>query len=361
MRLNSISTYLRLSVCAGLISFLVADQARACTSLVLDGTDNGHVYARTMEFGIPLKSAILKTPRGYAFQGVGIDGVAGSGKNWVSKYAVIGANAFGMPLYVDGINEVGLAGGLLNAPNTAQYQSPTQAQSSNSIAPQQLLLYALTNFATVAEVKAALPAMFVNSSPLKEWGGVAKSRMTLHDASGASLVVEYVNGALVMTDNTIGTMTNDPVFSWHLQNIGNYTNLSGTDKKPMTVDGKTFYAASSGNGLHGMPGSFLSPDRFIRASLFVLNTPAATTDIQERRAWHIMNNFDIPFGAIHLDSSSGYGGGVNSFEYTEWVVVANMKSKTYNIRSFENPGILSITFSPSDINAKELTSIPLLG
>jgi penicillin V acylase-like amidase (Ntn superfamily) len=74
-----------------------------------------------------------------------------------------------------------------------------------------------------------------------------------------------------------------------------------------------------------------------------------------------MNNFDIPFGAIHLDSSSGYGGGVNSFEYTEWVVVANMKSKTYNIRSFENPGILSVTFSPSDINAKELTSIPLLG
>jgi hypothetical protein len=38
-----------------------------------------------------------------------------------------------------------------------------------------------------------------------------------------------------------------------------------------------------------------------------------------------------------------------------------MKSKTYNIRSFENPGILSVTFSPSDINAKELTSIPLLG
>jgi len=57
-----------------------------------------------------------------------------------------------------------------------------------------------------------------------------------------------------------------------------------------------------------------------------LNTPTGTTDVQEGRAWHIMNNFDIPFGAIHLDSSSGYGGGVNSNEYTEWVVVANMKA-----------------------------------
>lgn len=343
-----------------LISFLGASIAQACTSIVLNSTDRGRVYARTMEFGIPLKSAVLITPRGYAFQGVGIDGVPGSGKNWTSKYAVIGANAFSLPIFVDGMNEAGLAGGLLNAPNTAQYQNPTQAESANSIASQQLLIYALTNFASIAEVKEALPKMFVNSSPLKEWGGVAKSRMTLHDTSGASLVVEYLDGKLVMTDNVIGIMTNDPAFSWHLQNIGNYANLSGTDKKPMTFNGQKFMAASSGNGLHGLPGSFLSPDRFIRASTLVMNTPPATSDIQERRAWHIMNNFDIPFGAIHLDSSSGYGGGVNSYEYTEWTVVANLKTKTYNIRSFENPGVLTIGFTEADMNSKNPRSIPLL-
>lgn len=332
----------------------------ACTSIVLAGTDGGRVYGRSMEFGIPLHSAILKMPRGYAIQGVGIDGVAGSGKNWTSKYAVIGANAFGLPIYVDGMNETGLAGGLLNAPNTAQYQSPTQEQSVNSIASQQLLLYVLSNFATVDEVKTALPKLYVNSSPMKEWGGVAKSRMTLHDAKGKSLVVEYLGGKLVMTDNVIGTMTNDPAFSWHLQNIGNYVNLSGTDKAPLTVQGKKFPAASSGNGMHGLPGSFLSPDRFIKASQFALNTPTGITDIQEQRAWHIMNNFDIPYGAIHLDSSSGYGGGVNSYEYTEWVVVANLKNKTYRIRSFENPGILTTNFSDWDLSSKTLLTTPLL-
>jgi choloylglycine hydrolase len=292
-----------------------------------------------MEFGIPLKSAIMITPRGYALQGVGIDGASGTGKNWVAKYAVIGANVLGLPVYVDGMNEAGLAGGLLNAPNTAQYQTPSQTESANSIASQQLLIYVLTNFANVSEVKAALPKMFVNSSPLKEWGGVAKSRMTLHDSSGGSLVVEYLDGKLVMTDNIIGTMTNDPAFAWHLQNIGNYANLSGTDKKPMEYNKQKFLAASSGNGLHGLPGSFLSP---------------------ERRAWHIMNNFDIPYGAIHLDSSSGYGGGVNSYEFTEWTVVANLKTKTYNIRSFENPGVLSIGFTDADMNSKSLRIIPLL-
>lgn len=334
--------------------------SNACTSMVLTGADGGRVYGRTMEFGIPLKSAILQTPRGYAFQGVGIDGIAGSGKNWTSKYATVGANAFGLPIYVDGMNEAGLVGGLLNAPNTAQYQNPTQEQSADSIASQQLLLYVLTNFATVDEVRDALPKMFVNSSPMKEWGGVAKSRMTLHDAQGKSVVVEYLDGNLVMTNNIIGTMTNDPAFSWHLQNIGNYVNLSGTDKAPLTVQGQKFPAASSGNGMHGLPGSFLSPDRFIRVSQFVLNTPSGSTAIQERRAWHIMNNFDIPFGAIHLDSSSGYGGGVNSNEFTEWVVVANVKTKNYSIRSFENPGILEVNFSNWDLNGKSLQSIALL-
>lgn len=349
-------------IAASLVTLLCfgLSQAFACTSIVLHGTDNGHVYGRTMEFGIPLKSAILKTPRGYAYQGIGIDGTPGTGKNWVSKYAVIGANAFGLPIYVDGLNEAGLAGGLLNAPNTAQYQNPTQEQSANSIASQQLLVYVLSNFATVAEVKAALPQMFVNSSPMKQWGGVAKSRMTLHDSTGASLVVEYLGGQLVMTDNVIGTMTNDPAFSWHLANIGNYVNLSGTDKAPMKVNGKTFVPASSGNGMHGLPGSFLSNDRFVRASLFVLNTPPATTDTQERRAWHIMNNFDIPYGAIHLDSSSGYGGGVNSNEITEWIVVANMKTKTYSIRSYENPGVLVANFTDWDTNGKNSVSTPLL-
>lgn len=343
-----------------LLFFLGTMLARACTSLVLNSTDNGRVYARTMEFGIPLKSAILIMPRGYAMQGVGIDGAAGSGKNWVSKYAVIGANAFGLPVYVDGLNEAGLAGGLLNAPNTAQYQSPTKEQSTNSIAAQQLLIYVLSNFATVTEVKEALPKMYVNSSALNEWGGVAKARMTLHDGSGGSLVVEYLDGKLVMTDNIIGTMTNDPAFSWHLQNIGNYTNLSGTDKKPMEFNNQKYFAASSGNGLHGLPGSFLSPDRFIRASLFVMSQPPATTDIQELRAWHIVNNFDIPYGAIHLDSSSGYGGGVNSYEFTEWTVVVNLKTKTYNIRTFENPNVLSVGFTEADKNSKTLRSLPLL-
>ena len=346
--------------CAAVMT-VAAQQADACTSLVLNGNDGGRVYGRTMEFGIPLHSQVMKMPRGYANQGIGPDGTAGKGKGWNSKYAVIGANVFGLPFYVDGLNEAGLAGGLLNAPNTALYQDVPAGQEGNSIAPQQLLTYVLTNFATVEEVRQALPNIYVSNAPMKEWGGTPKARMTLHDAQGGSLVVEYLGGRLVMTDNVIGVMTNDPPFAWHLANIGNYANLGGLDKKPLTVKGTVFPPASSGNGLHGIPGSMLSSDRFVRAALYVINTPTdATTDVQRGRAWHILNNFDIPFGSIYLDASSGYGGGANAYEFTEWTVVADLKNRTYSIRSFENPGVLTFDFKSFDLNGKATVSTPLL-
>jgi choloylglycine hydrolase len=340
---------------------LLAQPALACTSLVLAGNDGGRIYGRTMEFGIPLHSMAMKMPRGFANVGIGPDGTPGKGKSWNSKYAVVGANVFGMPFYVDGMNEAGLAGGMLNAPNTAQYQDVPAGQEANSIAPQQLLTYVLSNFATVGEVRAALGKMYVSNAPMKAWGGVPKAHMTLHDAAGGSIVVEYLGGQLVITDNIIGVLTNDPAFSWHLANIGNYANLSGLDKKPLVVNGHTFPPASSGNGLHGIPGSSLSPDRFVRASLFVLNTPTnVPTEVQKSRAWHILNNFDIPYGSIYLDASSGYGGGANAYEFTEWTVVADLKNKTYSIRSFENPQVMTLDFKGWDLSGKTVTKLPLL-
>jgi choloylglycine hydrolase len=110
-----------------------------------------------------------------------------------------------------------------------------------------------------------------------------------------------------------------------------------------------------------MPGSMLSSDRFVRAVLFVMNTPAnAPTDVQRGRIWHIMNNFDIPYGSIYLDASSGYGGGADAYELTEWTAVADLKNKTYSLRSFENPQVMTIDFNQFDLNGRDVRNIPLL-
>ena len=67
-----------------------------------------------------------------------------------------------------------------------------------------LLLYLLTSFATVAEAKAALPSILVNRSSLAVFKMPVLLHVTLHDAGGASLVIEYVGGRLTMFDNPTG-------------------------------------------------------------------------------------------------------------------------------------------------------------
>lgn len=349
----------RFVACLSLLQTFGLSQAHACTSLIVPTTEGSYVYGRTMEFGIPLKSEIMVSPRNYEFQGVGNDGKPGSGLNWKSKFAVTGMNALGQPIYVDGMNEKGMSGGLMNAPGTAVYQKPSQADSKNSIASYQMLVYALSNFSTVDEVKKNFSQIFVNSSSLGAYKGIVQVRMQLHDAQGKSIVVEYLDGKLVIHDNPIGVTTNDPPFAWHLTNLDNFVNLTPVEHNSVTIKGQEFTPPSSGSGLHGMPGDMLSTSRFVRAAIYSSSAPKGNAKQQVNTVWHIMDNFDIPPGSINLPASNPYGGGAGGYEITEWTVVADPTNQIYYARTFENPSPQAYDLKKADVNSKELKFIKL--
>jgi len=332
-----------------------------CTSFLLKGSDGGAVYGRSMEFGMPLNSQLLITPRNYACQGMGVDGRVGTGLNWTSKYAVAGMNVLGLPTYADGMNEKGLVGGLLNAPFTAQYQDVSQADSANSINSCQILLFVLTNFATVDEVKVGLKKIFVNRSTVAAYKNQTPPvRVPLHDANGNSIVIEYIKGELVITDNPTHVCTNDPVLSEQFNNIGNYANLTNIEQKPLLINGATYQSPSSGNGLHGLPGDYLSPSRFIRALFLSKSVPVEyNTEKMVNAAWHITGSFDIPPGAITLTADNPYGGGVDGLEITEWIIVADNKNMIYNVKMFETTNVYAFDLKKINFDAKELTYLKL--
>jgi choloylglycine hydrolase len=270
-------------------------------------------------------------------------------------------NVFGLPTLVDGMNEKGLVGGLLNAPFTAQYQDVSQADSANSISSSQMLLFALTNFATVNEVKAGFKKMFVNRSTVAEYKNqTAPMRVPLHDAQGNSIVIEYIKGELVITDNPTHVCTNDPVMSEQFNNIGQYTNLTNIEQNPMVINGTTYQSPSSGNGMRGLPGDYLSPSRFIRALFLSKSVPTNyTTEKMVNAAWHITGSFDIPPGAITLSADNPYGGGVDGIEISEWIIVADSKNLIYNIKMFETTNVYAFDLKKIDMNAERLIFMKL--
>lgn len=332
-----------------------------CTSFLLKSNDGGAVYGRSMEFGMPLNSQLMISPRGYTFQGIGVDGKAGTGLNWTSKYAVAGMNVLGLPTYVDGMNEKGLVGGLLNAPFTAQYQDVSQADSANSINSSQILLFALTNFATVEEVKAGFEKIFVNRSTVAEYKNqTPPMRVPLHDAKGNSIVIEYIKGQLVITDNPTHVCTNDPVIAEQFNNIGNYANLTNIEQNPLVINGTTYQSPSSGNGMRGLPGDYLSTSRFIRALFLSKSVPTSyNTEKMVNAAWHITGSFDIPPGAITLTADNPYGGGVDGIEISEWIIVADAKNMIYNVKMFETTNVYAFDLKKIDVNADKLNFIAL--
>lgn len=344
----------------GAATLLPIQQARACTSFLLKAGDGGFVYGRTLEFGLALNSEIIIVPRNFAITGTGPDGKAGTGLSWTTKYGTGGTNAFGLPVIVDGVNEAGLAGGMLYLPGLALYQDVPAAEGKSSIAAHEVLIYALTNFATVAEVKEGLPKIKVNRSILDALKMPAPMHITLHDASGASLVIEYIGGQLQMHDNPTTVLTNAPTFDWHVANLGNYLSLSAFNPQPLKLGSLTIAPPSTGAGAPGLPGDMSSPARFVRAFLYSRAAPVSATSAEASSlAFHILNNFDISPGIIRTSADSATGGGVTGIETTEWTAVVDLKARRYMIRTYDNNQTRVLDLAKAPLDGKQITTIPL--
>lgn len=342
-------------VAATLAATLAFAPAQACTSFLLRTSDGGSVYGRTMEFGFQLDSKAVVIPRAHALAATGPDGKPG--RAWTSTYAAVGLNAFGEPVLTDGMNEKGLAGGILYFPDYVGYTEAFTADPAKAMAPWDFLTYALTSFATVAEVKAAMDGVQIVGVAQPGLGFVPPFHYTLHDATGASIVVEPVDGILKVYDNPLGVMTNAPTFDWHMTNLKNYVKLSPFDAPPLELRGATVSSLGQGSGLLGMPGDATPPSRFIRALGYVMSVGEVPSgDASVRLAEHVLNNFDIPVGWIRGTPGQNDG----PLEFTQWSTVADLSNHRYYVKTYEDQVLRGIDLMSFDLDATEIRYAPLL-
>jgi len=70
--------------------------------------------------------------------------------------------------------------------------------------------------ASVEEVKANIGKVVVPAVVFEPWGFAPEVHFIVQDASGQSIVIEYVGGKLNVHDNPLGVLTNSPAFDWHM-------------------------------------------------------------------------------------------------------------------------------------------------
>jgi len=356
---NRIKAAFIIAVAACALLLAIAPQyALACTGIRLIAEDGTVVHARTDEFGVDTQSEVIMIPRGFARTGTTPDGA--NGLKWTSKYASVGANAVGIPILLDGLNEQGLAVGLFYFPTTAGYMKYSAADAGKTIAPWEVGSWILENFATVEEVRKNLDQIVVAGAVLKAWGFVPPVHYIVVDASGKSIVIEYVNGQLNVHDNPLGAMSNSPTFDWHMTNLRNYMHLSLTDLPPVLVGSVKLVALGQGTGMLGLPGDFTPPSRFVRAVAFSTSVlPSKTGDEAVLQAFHILNNFDIPKGATREAQKDEHGNIIA--EYTLWTSACDLKAKRFFFRTYENSQIRSVDLMKTDLGAKDIVTFSMKG
>ncbi|WP_201352311.1 linear amide C-N hydrolase [Hydrogenimonas urashimensis] len=334
--------------------------AQACTGIRLVAKDGTVVHARTLEFARDLHSNVIVVPRNYPRTGTTPDGKGGL--EWKTKYASMGANGVGLPFIFDGFNERGLAVGTFYFPGSVRYMPYSPSKASKTLAPWEFGSWLLENFATVDEVKNNVAKVVVSDVILKAWGFTPPVHYVVHDASGKSLVIEFIDGKVVVYDNPLGVMANSPSFDWHMTNLRNYINISLTSVKPLKLKGGVVLKPfGMGAGLHGIPGDFTPPSRFVRAVLFsqaVYEPKTGKEAVLE--AFHILNNFDIPKGAMR-EGEEADAQGHPMADFTTWTSANDLKAKKFYFRTYGDQRIRMVDMNKMDLDAKKIVEFPMSG
>ena len=259
-----------------------------------------------------------------------------------------------LPVLIDGVNERGLAGGLFYMPSYAQYEQVTPGDQARTLAPWELMTWILTSFATVDEVRAALPTVKVADVKLAGWPGAPTVHYIVHDADGNSLVIEYIDGSLRLHDNAIGVITNAPDFDWHIKNLNNYVNLSAINVPPVSLDGLKLGPFGQGSGLLGVPGDYTPPSRFVRAVFLSQSAlPGENGPQAVRQAFHVLDGFDIPRGSVR-----GTENGRPALDYTQWTCASDTKNHVFYFHTHDNRQIRRLDLARANLDAPTIVTLP---
>ncbi|WJR79203.1 choloylglycine hydrolase family protein [Bradyrhizobium sp. NP1] len=325
-----------LAIALLITSLITAPTAQACTAFRLVAKDGGVVYGRTMEFGFDVKSDVVVVPAGTEISGSLPTG--GKGITYKTKYGMVGATVVGLPVIVDGINDQGLAVGLLYFPGYASYPEAMPENKSRAMAPHELGNWILGNFATVDEVKTALKDVVLVPVMVEAIKQPAPVHFIVYDRSGKSIVIEPLDKTLKSFDNPLGVLTNSPNFEWHTTNLRNYLNLMAKNAPAVDLKGMKLTQFGQGSGMLGLPGDATPPSRFVRAVAYSQSAiPAETNKDAVLKAFHILNAFDIPVGVVREEHE-----GELHTDYTVWSSVADLKDLTWSFKTYNDQSIRTI-------------------
>lgn len=272
-----------------------------------------------MEWPGDLQGEMAIVPRGHTFE------------SFKTKHGFVGLNHKGA--LSDGMNEHGLAISALWLGESKYSNKESADRPITDVIP-----YVLGNTKSVDE---AIDFIKKTKFYTTETEATKDLELTIHfaitDASGKSVVVEFIEGETKIYENKVGAMTNDPPFDKHLAIWSAYD--------PGKFSEETF------------EGFDYSPEgRFCRmAAINATQAEVPSDQAAVNRAWSMINTVDIPQGIL-------YWRWVNDNpQFTSYSVVGDVKNRVYYLRTYDNYDIRKINLNKIDFSTVKPKSISIFG
>ena len=318
--------------------------ALACTAVDIVAADSSVIAGRTMEWAFDMQWTLVSLPKGTALEMTATAALKLPPVTVTSKYAIVGIKPGILPgnTLLEGQNAAGLGMSGNFLPGFTRYQTVTP-QDKSYVSILGFGEWALGQFATVAELRQALPGIKVWADDTLKSGPTAPDvHFVFTDKSGASIVVEFVNGEQRIYDNVAHVLTNSPTYDWHLTNVRNYLNLSTVGPTSVRIGDVNVTEIGQGGGLIGVPGDYTPPSRFVRSAFLRHHaTKPKNADEAAQFIGHTLNNVDIPIGI----AQSKAGNDVVS-DYTQWVSIKDLTGNRLMIADYDH----RTTFLTLDLN-----------
>lgn len=289
----------------------------ACTRVLYKGLDSLYVVARSLDWKTPIPTNLYVYPRG-------MEKVSSDQPNhikWTSKYGAVYAVGYDGGV-TEGMNEKGLVVNGLFCKGTVYNNTQTDDRPMMSLSV--FVAYLLDMNETVDEVREVLERHdFQIQGATFDGGTVSALHWGVTDATGKSIIFEFVNGDIQIHDmGDYRAMTNDPTWPDMIAIIDYWEKIGGKNM---------------------LPGTVTSPDRCVRANYFAHHVkPVAEQGLGVSIARSVLMNSCVPYtyeiqGEPNLSS-------------TQWRSYADLRDLCYYFEFVTNTGYYYVDLKKVNLN-----------
>lgn len=314
-----------------------------CTCISL--TTKDHYFGRNMDIEYYFNEKVVITPKNYLF-------TLKADKSFKTKYAMIGMATVvnNYPLYVEATNEKGLSIAGLQFPDNAYYDEIKEDKIN--LTPFEFIPWILGNFASVEELSDSLSEINLVNIPFSNDIPLVPLHFMICDKKHC-LVLEQTKEGLKVYYNTIGVMTNNPPFSYHLTNINNYLNLTSNICKNHFSNQIKLDPYGLGFGAIGLPGDNSPSSRFVRAAFNKLNAVCeADEESSVSQFFHILDTVLVVKGTTMTKDKK--------WNVTTYTCCMNVDKGIYYYKTYDNNQITAISMNEYNKNSPCITVYDLV-